>query len=201
MKLNILKKKMRKPVFTLEEARRVAWETAPSTLKLQLHQWVKAGELIRLKRGVYGFPEQVTERTEVARALYGPAYLSLEYALNAYGLLPEAVFALTLVTPRLTRRFVTPVGTFIYHKIKRDLFWGYDPRTLMGEQEKVLVDYCYINGRTLVPEPTFWKTLRFQNLHQVNFKKAKDYARRTGSRKVVELVRSLEAYRRNHGRS
>lgn len=201
MKLDDFKKGMRKSVFSLEEAKRVAWETSEETLRLQLHLWVKTGALIRLKRGVYGFPESLQDKIEVARALYGPAYVSLEYALQNYGLLPDAVFAITLVTSKVTRRFHTPVGSFFYHKIKADLFWGYDPQTLLGEREKVLVDYCYFHSGHFVPDDKFWDTLRWQHLETVHFKKALTYARRTGVKKVVQLIQSLESYgkaQKNH---
>lgn len=192
---------MRKPVFSIEEAGRLAWGTSRDLLKLELHQWAQAKEIIRLKRGLYAFPQGVTDKTEIARALYSPAYLSLEYALNFYGLLPEAVFAMTLVTPKATRRFTTPFGDFIYHKIKQNLFWGYDPHTLIGEREKVLVDYCYLYRNRLLPIPDFWETVRLQNLREVSFKKAKAYARRTDSKKVMDLIDSLEAFRRSYGKS
>jgi hypothetical protein len=133
-------------------------------------------------------------KIEVARVIYGPAYVSLEYALHFYGLLPDVVFALTLVTPRITRDFKTPVGEFIYHKIRSDLFWGYDPTTLMGEREKVLIDYLYLYSGRLVPKVDFWESLRWQNLGEVDFKKAKLFAKKFNSKKVIHLMESLETY-------
>ncbi len=200
MKLNEFKKKMKKGVFPLEEAKRIAWETAPATFRLQLHQWTRSGELIRLKRGIYGFPELINDKIAVAKVLYSPAYISLEYALNAYGLLPDAIFAMTLVTPKTTRNFKTPAGQFIYQSIKPELFWGYNPQTLMGECEKVIVDYCYLNSARLHPDPLFWETARWQNLGEVNFKKCLAIAEKFSSKKVLRLVRSLKQYGDQHGR-
>ncbi len=185
---------MPKAVFTVEEARRVAWMTNPKVLQVELHLWTRAGELVLLKRGVYGFPDRITNKEEIARSLYGPAYISLEYALHHYGLIPDVPFTVSLVTTRLPRRFKTPYGEFSYRKIQPRLFWGYDPDTLMGEQEKVIVDYCYLNSGLLIPKPDFWESRRWQNLGQVDFKKLASYARKVGNKKVVRLVRSLERY-------
>ena len=191
---------MKKAIFSVEEARRIAWQTEPKTLKLQLHQWVRSGEIIRLKRGIFALPGEVRDKMEVARALYGPAYVSLEFALHAYGLLPDVPFTVTLVTPKTTRKIDTPVGQFVYHKIKEDLFWGYDPVTLMGEREKALIDYLYLYRRRLIPHVEFWDSLRWQNLREVNFTKARAYAGRCRVKKVLELTKSLEEYRRTYGR-
>lgn len=194
MKLSDFKKKMQKPLFSVEEGRILGWDQAPKVLNLQLHQWAKAGELVRLKRGVYGFPELVKDKIDVARVLYGPAYVSLEYALHQYGLLPDVAFAVTLVTPKITRKFSTPFGLFVYRKIRQGLFWGYDPSTLLGEREKTLLDYFYLNGARLFAEDDFWETARWQNLDSIDFKKARAYARRFGEPKVLRLLDSLKTY-------
>jgi hypothetical protein len=49
--------------------------------------------------------------------IYGPSYVSLDYALHYYGLIPERVEAVTSVTSGRGRRFYTPVGLFIYRTI------------------------------------------------------------------------------------
>ena len=53
----------------------------------------------------------------LANLVYGPSYVSLDYALAYHGLIPERVEALTSVTPSRSRRFSTPVGLFIYRQV------------------------------------------------------------------------------------
>ena len=194
MKLKVFTHIMKKPCFTFEEARLVAFETPVAVLRLQLHQWTESHELTRLKRGVYCFPERVHDQVEMARVLYAPSYISLESALNYYGLIPDVTFALTLVTTKATRRIVTPLGRFEYHRIHPDLFWGFNSKTLMGEKEKVLIDYCYLNGAILKPDPRFWEALRLQNLHLLDFNKLKAYAARLRSSKTQNLISSIVEY-------
>lgn len=203
MKLKDLQKLMPKAVFTLPEVARMAWQNPVSTLRLQLHQWVQAGELIRLKRGLYAWPGRIEDRAAVATALHGPCYISLQSALHHYGLMPDVTFALTLFTTKTTRRFKTPVGQFIYHHIKKDLFFDYDPDTLWASSEKAIVDYCYLYSKKLHPDPLFWREERWQNLDRIHFKKALQHARKTGVKKVLQLVKSLEDYgkaQKNHRR-
>ena len=49
--------------------------------------------------------------------IYGPSYVSLDYALHYHGLIPERVEAVTSVTSGRGRRFSTPVGLFIYRMV------------------------------------------------------------------------------------
>lgn len=194
MQFKQFRKKMKKNIFSKEEAQVVAFETPPTTLKLQLHQWVKAGDLISLKRGLYAFSDSSLDKGEVARRLYLPCYISLEYALNLYGLIPDVPFSITLVTPKITRKFNTPYGQFVYHKIKKEAIFGYDPKTLIAEKEKALLDYLYLNRQRLVPQTDFWRELRLQNLTEINFNKAFEYAKKFGSKKLIALLRSLRDY-------
>lgn len=194
MQFKQFRKKMEKNIFSKEEAQVVAFETPPTTLKLQLHQWVKAGDLIRVKRGLYAFSDSRLDKGEVARRLYSPCYISLEYALNLYGLIPDVPFSITLVTPKITRKFNTPYGQFVYHKIKSQAFFGYDPKTLIAEKEKTLLDYLYLNRQRLVPQTDFWRESRLQNLTEVNFNRAFEYAKKFGSEKLMALLRSVRDY-------
>jgi predicted transcriptional regulator of viral defense system len=196
MKWNSFRKKMRNRVFTLAQAQAVAFDTNPAVLRLQLHQWVKSGELIAIKRGVYAFPEGPIDKVDLARVLYAPAYISLEYALNAYGLLPDVPFAMTLVTPKATRTFHTPFGLFTYQKIKQDAFFGFNPVTLMGELEKCLVDLLYLNSHKFEPNARFWEEMRFGHLSDVDFKKAHSFASKYKSKKTLTLLESIENYAR-----
>ncbi len=54
--------------------------------------------------------------------MYGPSYISLEYALQYHGLIPERVEAVTSVTTGRSRRFASPVGLFTYRSIPLSAF-------------------------------------------------------------------------------
>ena len=82
---------------------------------------LKRKEIIRVKKGIYVFGEKYARRPFskeiLANMIYGPSYISLDYALRYYGLIPERVEAVTSVTIKRSRRFSTPVGLFIYRAI------------------------------------------------------------------------------------
>ena len=84
----------------------------------KIRQLVKNQALIRVKRGLYVFGEKYAKgpySLEVlANLIYGPSYISLEYALAFYGLIPERVMRITSITNKKNKIFTTPVGTFSY---------------------------------------------------------------------------------------
>ena len=86
----------------------------------------KSGDLIRLKKGLYLISPTLSNQTLsielIANHLYGPSYISLEYALQYHGLIPERVQAVTSVTTGRSRKFLTPAGLFIYRMISKDAF-------------------------------------------------------------------------------
>ena len=199
MKLKDFQKIMGKRIFTTTQAHIVDFKNDPRVLNLQLHQWEKKGDLVRLKRGVYTFASERPPETEIARNLYDPCYFSLEYALSIHGIIPEAVFSYTLVTVKLPRVFKTPFGTFQYHKIKKEAFSGFDTQTLMAEKEKALVDYFYLNIAALHKTDKFWESSRLEvNSTGVNFKKVIQYAKLFKSQKLLELLKHFLAYAKSH---
>jgi predicted transcriptional regulator of viral defense system len=81
-----------------------------------------SGAIVRLKKGLYCFGEafrkEPLSREYLANLIYGPSYVSLEYALSHHGLIPERVETVTSVTTRRSRDFDTPFGTFSYRMLK-----------------------------------------------------------------------------------
>lgn len=87
---------------------------------------LRKGVIIRVKKGLYVFEEPYRlrpySRELLANLIYGPSLISQDSALAYYGLIPERVEAVTSVTPKRPKRFVTPVGTFQYRQVPGDYF-------------------------------------------------------------------------------
>lgn len=68
----------------------------------KLSRLLQAGDLIRVKKGLYVFGEHyqrgALSMELVANLIYGPSYVSLEWALAYYGMIPESVEEVTSVT-------------------------------------------------------------------------------------------------------
>jgi hypothetical protein len=87
----------------------------------RINDLLRQGVILRVKKGLYVFGDRYRRhpysKELLANLVYGPSYVSLDYALAYHGLTPERVEALTSVTPNRSRRFATPVGLFIYRQI------------------------------------------------------------------------------------
>ena len=89
----------------------------------KIARMVKAGEIVRIKQGLYETDPQA-EGVGIAEAIYGPSYLSFEYALSYHGLIPEAVYQYTSATfeKKRTKLFETPFGVFSYRDVPSPAF-------------------------------------------------------------------------------
>lgn len=92
-------------------------------------RFLRDGSIIRVKKGLYVFGENyrrgVICKESLANLIYGPSYISLEYALSYYGLIPERVEQITSMTPLRSKTFQTPVGIFDYvHLLPRKMAVG-----------------------------------------------------------------------------
>lgn len=87
---------------------------------------LRNGDIIRVRKGLYVFgPEHRRSPVSLellANLIYGPSYVSLEYALAYYGLIPEYVVEVTSVTSKRRKMYETPIGRFSYMPIPTTLF-------------------------------------------------------------------------------
>lgn len=89
--------------------------------RLLVHRAVQAGELLRLKPGLWMLAQPYRKSEAhpfaLARLLHGPSHVSLETALSFHGLIPEAVFQVASVTVARSRTFQTPMGVFSFQRV------------------------------------------------------------------------------------
>jgi len=170
--------------------------------------------IIRVKKGLYVFGPKYQRhpysKELLANLIHGPSYISLDYALAYYGIIPERVEALTSVTPNRSRRFNTPVGLFIYRQIPPGAYEtglvrveaDHEQAFLIATPEKALADKIVsLRGLAIASaaemqrfleedlriEPDFLKSLPAERIY--------DFARRYRSRKLrylSQLVRQLQ---------
>lgn len=121
--------------------------------------------LIPLKKGLYissyykdlasQNPQEYNSYLEyLANIIRLPSYVSLEYVLSKYSLIPEAAFIMTSVTEKSSRRYLSDITLFNYRSIKKELFFGYnlldfrDKKVKVASLAKALFDYLYLKKTT-----------------------------------------------------
>ena len=127
----------------------------------KISKWLKTGELIRLKKGLYIFSKEVALESYsievLANLIYGPSAISFSYALSYYGMIPERVAVVTSITDKKNKTYSTPVGKFTYRYINSEKYSiGIELDTsserstfLIASAEKALCDQLHLIDRKL----------------------------------------------------
>jgi predicted transcriptional regulator of viral defense system len=205
MKFFEFKKKIAEfPIFSTSHLNSLGG--SQQVLRNQLTKWQKRSLVIKLRKGLYLLGESdrkiTPSRLFLANQLCQPSYVSTEYALGFYDIIPERVYDITSVSPKKTATFKNKFGRFVYQHIKTEGFKGYKIvvdengfNCFIAEPEKALLDYCYLNLPLfkIKPDITF-DSLRLQNLKLLKIRKIIAYAEVFGSNRLTEIAQSLIGY-------
>lgn len=176
----------------------------PPAVQRQLSRWVRAGRLVKIRRGLYAVASPhrtiAPDPFVVSNRLVRPSYVSLESALHYHEIIPDVPFAVTAVTTGRAGVHDTPLGRFVFHHIRTDRLWGaQEIRIAAGQRgawiaspEKALIDLLYLNRAS--DDPAYIRQLRLQNTERLDAGILAEMATRFGSAKVsraVEAVLSL----------
>lgn len=117
----------------------------------KIRQQISGNKLIPVVRGIYETDPSISGYV-LAPVIYGPSYLSLDYALARYGLIPEAVYEYTSVTcgKLKKKQYLNVFGSYSYRDIPAAAYpYGFEILEEGGYQyamacpEKALCDKIY----------------------------------------------------------
>ena len=130
----------------------------------KIRRLVDKGELFPVVRGLYE-TDKNTPGHCLASSIYGPSYLSFEFALAHHSLIPEAVYAFTCATfeKKKSKQYDTAFGTFTFRDVPSGAYpYGVVLRmengysVALATPEKALCDQLY----TIPPVPNTKELLR-----------------------------------------
>ncbi|MDO5567084.1 MAG: hypothetical protein Q4G59_10550 [Planctomycetia bacterium] len=132
--------------------------SAYGNIRGKIGRLLASGEIIRIKKGLYTFPDYLRRETlnsaVLANMIYGPSYVSCDYALSYYGMIPERVELVASVTMGRPRYFKTPVGNYAYYQRRSADYpvgidyvnWG-ETGFLIASPEKAIYDKVFLDKR------------------------------------------------------
>lgn len=177
-----------------------------------LNYWVQrlvnTGEIIPLKRGLFisrnyllkvkGQPPLFDKYREyMSQLLRTPSYISLEYALAKYGIVPDVPFAITSITNKTSRMFANEFGTFIFRNFKNSLFCGYreksfdDKRYYFATPAKALFDFVYLrkfNRKSFEEDVESGLRINWEVFTKTDVKELKNYVNMSGKKKMKRFL-------------
>jgi len=143
---------------------------------------------LKLRNGLYALKMELPKEEAIANRLYAPSYISFEYALSRYGIIPESIYSITSATTRITREFTVNNKSFTYSHIKIQAYRGYRTEKmdgmmiLMAEPEKAIADYLYFVD---LKKKTLNERLNARNVKK---KAVMTYAGLFGRKGVIKLA-------------
>jgi hypothetical protein len=127
----------------------------------KITSWLKSGELVRVKKGLYIFGKEASltpfSPEVLANLIYGPSAISLNYALSFYGFIPERTTTITSITNKRDKAFTTPIGEFTYrylspkkYAVGIELFdSNKESPFLIASPEKALCDHIHLTDKKI----------------------------------------------------
>lgn len=169
-----------------------SFDISKKSISKFLHRGVKEKFFIRAKRGLYLFTEKQAEfQLFLANKLYRPSYLSFDWALSYYHIIPESIYSITSATTKSTREFFLNEQLYQYFTLKQKAFTGYRPKdvggkiVLLADSEKALTDYLYfvcLGKRKLNDR---------MDLADLNKKRVLYYAKLYDRPKLIQLIKEI----------
>lgn len=173
----------------------------PRHAQVQLARWVKAGKLSKIRREWYLIEKPFRSKNVpipiIAITVVHPSYLSLEWALQYYEMIPEYVPNPTCVTTNRAVQFMAQGRLFIYHHIQPSLLTDYlqadwdGQKILVAQPEKALLDKLYLYLRRNTFSLEWLRELRLQNLERFNISRFKTISKKMdlkGLPRAIELT-------------
>lgn len=175
-----------------------------SNKNTKLAREVRDGKIIKIVNGLYE-TDSNTPGYLLAGSIYGPSYISFEYALSYYGMIPERVTTITCATfaKKKKKQFNTLFGTFTYRDIP---ILAYPEEIILKEEnnysyqiasrEKALCDKIY----TLKPlknysnlEKMLFSDLRIdsENFNKLNIEKIEKLSNLYHSTNILLLAKYM----------
>ncbi|MGM9858480.1 MAG: hypothetical protein ACI311_04430 [Bacilli bacterium] len=124
-----------------------------SDIKGKIAREIKKNRLFPLVKGIYETNGNV-DGYKLAQVIYGPSYLSFDYALYYYGIIPEAVyntFTCATINKRKIKIYNNKFGTYTYRDVPANVYhfgislYSDGQYTYhLAEPEKALCDKLYI---------------------------------------------------------
>ena len=106
--------------------------------KGKIRRDVESGKLFHIVRGLYETDRNV-DGSYLAQFIYGPSYLSFEYVLSKYGLIPEEAkrtYTCATFGKRRRKHYANAFGDYLYRDVPKEVYpYGF----------KIVVqgNYCY----------------------------------------------------------
>jgi len=189
----ILARNLEKKVFSTHEMAVVL--NYKGSVK-NLGTWIKRlkdrGLIKQIKKSYYALAQEDLNKFEYSNILYSPSYISLDSALNYYGIITQVPLSITAVTLKRAKSVDHEGAVYDYSHMSPKYYWGYENigNVLIADREKSLVDKMYFESFKSNSQASFMDEL---NLEDVSKEKLVKYVAKIQNKAFNKLMRTLYA--------
>ncbi len=186
---NQILQKSGKKIFSTSDLRNLFGVENANTLNKQIRGLISANVITRISKGYYYLASNKPSDFELANVLYRPSYISLDSALNYYGILVQTPQEITSVTTKLATVIEDGGKRFSYSHLDPKYFSDYQKLEgfLIATPEKALVDAMFFvalgRGSLSVEE---------LNLESINKDKVSELASKISNRAFKKYFASIK---------
>ena len=149
-KIEIYKKllKSKKQIFTVTDLKKILGLRIDNSIYQAVKRLKREGLLQCLANGVYQLVDAPTNDFVIANNLYSPSYITLETALNYYGILIQTPYIISSITTRRNKLIKQKEKEFIFFHLRSDYFFDYvkEKDFLIATPEKALIDTIFFKA-------------------------------------------------------
>ena len=140
--------KSTKKTFTFSDLKKLLTLKNDNSIYQAIKRLKKDGVINSFKNGVYYLTGAPPNEFLAANQIYYPSYISLETALNYYGILiqtPQIIFS---VTCKRGKELLCNNKEYSYHHLTQKYFFDYikEKDFLIATPEKALIDTIFLNS-------------------------------------------------------
>ena len=178
-----------KKIFTSTDLQKILQLNSDTYAYILANRLMKEGVLERAAKGYYILTSNKPSDFELANILYRPSYISLDSALNYYGILVQSPQQVMSVSTKLTKNITSIGKTFVYMHSNQKYFTDYQSVDgfLIATPEKALVDAMFATalGRSSL-------SIEELNLQSINKDKVREIAARYTNRAFKNYFASIK---------
>ena len=180
----------------------------------KIRRMVQGGRLVPIIKGLYETDSTIPGHY-LSGVIYGPSYLSFEFALSWHGLIPEKVYAFTSATCGKGRRkqYDTAFGTFVYRDVPIAAFPygttlheenGYS--FILASPEKAICDLLYTRSpcssrmelRQILFDDLRMDENAFRGTNWNEMMELAELYRTSNHRLLISLIKEMKRHEQHH---
>lgn len=138
-----------KTILTFKDVALIWGDTDKKSVISGINYYVKTGQMIRIRRGIYTKDEHY-DKLELATRIYTPSYVSFETVLTREGINFQ-FYGQIFLASYLTREIIIDNQTYSFRKIKDSILANpagveHNEETSIATKERAFLDTIYINS-------------------------------------------------------